>query len=321
MDGSRIVTPSRMCSSLRRTRRFHSAAASCERSLMPSKRPSSSKATAVTSRPSSRARRTSSVRYSSPVVGDGSSDSMRRRSQAASNAYSPRIDLVVRELVFVGVLELDDRLDDPEFAANDAPELGRIGGEHRGEGDGGVVLAARLEDRLEIGGRDERDVARQDEDLGGVVGDRGDRGADGVAGAAGLVLEGEVGAVGEDVADGLDCRGVDDDRSCGRGASGGRPLRPKRRGRRPASGGRTAGAAPWGSRTSCACPDPPRGPRRWFGRLAQAWARDLEGSCAASGVRGAVLARAACGARRAVEECHQMEPGWYGRPAGTVKRD
>ncbi len=91
MDGSRIVTPSRMCCSLRRTRRLHSAAASCERSLMPSNRPSSSNATAVTSRPSSRARRTSSVRYSSPVVGEGASDSIRRRSQAASNTYRPEL--------------------------------------------------------------------------------------------------------------------------------------------------------------------------------------------------------------------------------------
>ena len=58
----------------------------------------------------------------------------------------PRIDLVVRELVLVGILELDDRLHDPELAADDATELGRIGGEHRGEGDRGIVLAARLED-------------------------------------------------------------------------------------------------------------------------------------------------------------------------------
>src|SRR6185503_11832000 len=91
VDGSRIVTPSRMCSSFRRTRRFHSAAASCERSLMPSNRPSSSNATAMTRRPSSRATRTSSVRYSSPVVADGSSDPMRRLSHSASNAYRPAL--------------------------------------------------------------------------------------------------------------------------------------------------------------------------------------------------------------------------------------
>ena len=91
MDGSRIVTPSRMCASLSRTRRLHSAAASCERSLMPSNRPSSSKPTALTIRPSSRASRTRSVRYSSPVTGDGSSDAIRRRSQAASKAYSPAL--------------------------------------------------------------------------------------------------------------------------------------------------------------------------------------------------------------------------------------
>ena len=86
VDGSRIVTPSRMWASLSRTRRLHSAAASWLRSLMPSNRPSSSKPTAATIRPSSRARRTRSVRYSSPVVVDGVSESIRRRSHAASKA-------------------------------------------------------------------------------------------------------------------------------------------------------------------------------------------------------------------------------------------
>ena len=231
-----------------------------------------------------------------------------------------RVDLVVVELVLAGVLELDDRLDDAELAADDAPELGRVGGDDRGQRDGGVVLAARLEDGLEVGGRDERHVAGQDEDLGGVLGDGLHGRADRVAGAAWLVLEGELGSVGEALADGLDRRGVDDDRV--RGASRRRPRRPhpRRRARRRASAGRTAGAGPWGAPTSCACRVPPRGPRRWFGRLAQAWARDLEGSCAAPGVRGAVLARAACGARRAEKECHQVERGWYGRPAETVKR-
>ncbi len=67
----------------------------------------------------------------------------------------PRIDLVVRELVLVGVLELDDGLHDAEFAADDAPELGRVGGEDRGQRDRGVVLASCLEDRLEVGGRNQ----------------------------------------------------------------------------------------------------------------------------------------------------------------------
>ena len=91
MDGSRIVTPLRMWASLRRTRSAHSAADTCDRSLMPSKRPSSSKPTALTIRPSSRASRTRSVRYSSPVAADGLSDSIRRRSQAASKAYNPAL--------------------------------------------------------------------------------------------------------------------------------------------------------------------------------------------------------------------------------------
>ena len=47
----------------------------------------------------------------------------------------------------VGVLALDDPLDDPELAADDPPELAGIGGERPGEGDRGVVQAALLEDR------------------------------------------------------------------------------------------------------------------------------------------------------------------------------
>ena len=58
---------------------------------MPSNRPSSSKATALTIRPSSRASRTRSVRYSSPVAADGVRAPIRRRSQAASKAYMPAL--------------------------------------------------------------------------------------------------------------------------------------------------------------------------------------------------------------------------------------
>ena len=103
----------------------------------------------------------------------------RRRRQWLDPAAQPggiervqaRVDLVVGELLLGRVLGLDDRLDDPELAADDPPELGRVGGEDRGEGDRGVVLAARLEDGFQVGGGDERNVAGQDEDLGRVVGD------------------------------------------------------------------------------------------------------------------------------------------------------
>ncbi len=71
-----------------------------------------------------------------------------------------------------------------------------------------------------------RDVAGEDEDLGRVVGDGGHRGSDRVAGAAGLILEGELGAVREDLADRLDGRRVDDHGAHGVGATGGRCFAP-----------------------------------------------------------------------------------------------
>ena len=140
MDGSRIVTPLRMWASLSRTRRLHSAAASCERSLMPSNRPSSSNATALTIRPSSRASRTSSVRYSSPVAADG----VRRPDPAPQpggvEGVEPGVDLVAGELVGRRVLRLDDALDRPELAADHPAELGRVGREDAGQRDRRVVL-------------------------------------------------------------------------------------------------------------------------------------------------------------------------------------
>ena len=58
---------------------------------MPVRRPSSSVSSAATIRPSSRANATRSVRYSSPVVGDGRRSPIRRRSHAASIAYRPAL--------------------------------------------------------------------------------------------------------------------------------------------------------------------------------------------------------------------------------------
>ena len=48
----------------------------------------------------------------------------------------PGVDLVPFQLVVGGVLRLDDPLDRPEVAADDPPEVLRIRGEDRGEGDG-----------------------------------------------------------------------------------------------------------------------------------------------------------------------------------------
>ena len=190
---------------------LHSAAASCDRSLMPSKRPSSSNATALTIRPSSRASRTRSVRYSSPVVADGVRASIRRRSHAASKAYSPALISLPASSSGVASLRLDDPLDGPELAADDAPELGRVGGEDAGQRDRGVVLAARLEDGVEVGAGHQRHVAGQDQDLGRLVGHDAESRPDRVAGAARLVLEREDRAIGEDVDEGRDRRRVDDD--------------------------------------------------------------------------------------------------------------
>ena len=83
----------------------------------------------------------------------------------------PGVDLVAGELVGGGVLGLDDPLDGRRLAAHDPPELRRVGREDAGERDRRIVLAARLEDASRSGAGHERDVAGQDEDLGGIVGD------------------------------------------------------------------------------------------------------------------------------------------------------
>ena len=123
----------------------------------------------------------------------------RRRRERLDPAPQPRgiegvepgVDLVAGQFLGRRVLRLDDPLDRPELAADDPAELGRVGGEDAGQRDRGVVLAARLEDRVEVGAGHERHVARQDEDLGRVGGDDREGGADGVAGPARLVLERE----------------------------------------------------------------------------------------------------------------------------------
>ena len=89
-------------------------------------------------------------------------------------------------------------LDRAELAAHDAPELGRVGGEDRGEGDRRVVRRRASSDGLEVRSpvmsgtspdRTRISVASSGTASGAAP--------DGVAGAARLVLEREVGAVGE----------------------------------------------------------------------------------------------------------------------------
>ncbi len=201
-----------MCASLSWTRRLHSAAASWLRSLMPSKRPSSSKATAATIRPSSRARRTRSVRYSSPVVLDGREAGDAPPEPLRVERVQAGVGLVRLELVGRRVLGLDDALDRAELAAHHAAQLGRLGREHAGEGDRGIVGPSRVEHRVDVRARHERHVARQDEDLGRVGRDALEGDAHGVAGPGGRRLEGERRPIGERRGDRLDRGRVDDDR-------------------------------------------------------------------------------------------------------------
>ena len=110
---------------------------------------------------------------------------MRRRSHAASNAYRPALISLRLELLGRRVLGLDDALDRAELATHHAAELGRLGREHAGEGDGGIVGPSRVEHRVDVRAGHERHVARQDEDLGRVAGDALEGDAHGVAGPGG----------------------------------------------------------------------------------------------------------------------------------------
>ena len=118
----------------------------------------------------------------------------------------------------LGVARLDDPFDRPELAAHDAPELGRVGREDTGQGDRGVVLAARLEDRVEIRAGHERHVTGQHEDLGRLVRDDRERRAHRVTGPARLILESEDRAIGEDIDERGDGRREDHDRAATGGA-------------------------------------------------------------------------------------------------------
>jgi hypothetical protein len=135
-------------------------------------------------------------------------------------------------------------------------------------------------------------------------------------------LEGELGTVAEGRPDGVDRRRVDHDRARGSHHPW-RRSRPTRRARTPASAGRTTGGGPWAWPTSCVCPGQPPGRRRSCARSGRSRsrprARDLEGSCAASGVRG-VVAPAASDARRAEGSCHRLVRRMVWAARTSVKR-
>ena len=122
---------------------------------------------------------------------------MRRRSQAPSNAYSPAFVSLVSSSSGVASFASTIRSTVPNSPRTTRPSCGRVGGEDARERDRGVVLAARLEHGVEVGAGHERHVAVDDDDLGRDLGDRVEGGPDRVAGPARLLLEGEVGPVGE----------------------------------------------------------------------------------------------------------------------------
>ena len=212
------------------------AAASCDRSLMPSNRPSSSNATAATIRPSSRASRMSSVRYSSPVAADGSGRDA-RRSQAASNAYSPALISFV-ELLGRRVLGLDDPLD-ASRTRHARPGRARPGRRRR-------RWRARSPRRPRGGPRARVEVAPRSTSgtspyrtriSVGVLGDarKGGRTASPVP--RGSSWSANIGRSAKTSHDCRDGRRVDDDRSPARPRR--QPCSPRRRGCRPASAART----------------------------------------------------------------------------------
>ena len=76
-----------------------------------------------------------------------------------------------------------------------------------------IILAARVEDGVEVGTGDERYVAGQDQDLGRVGGDDDEGCGDRIPGPARFVLQGEHGALREDVDHRRDRGREDDDRA------------------------------------------------------------------------------------------------------------
>ena len=150
----------------------HSARASWERSLIPVRRPSSSVSSAATIRPSSRANATRSVRYSSPVVGDGRRSPIRRRSHAASIAYRPALISEIWRSSSVASLSSTIRSTVPPSLRTTRPRpVGSMAStETRAIAAWSRPRSSSSVDRSS--GLDQRDVARHDQDLLDAVGER-----------------------------------------------------------------------------------------------------------------------------------------------------
>ena len=236
--------------SLSRTRRSHSACGelgpvvdAVEAAVVLERRRRS------TIRPSSRASRTSSVRYSSPVVGDGSSAPIRRRSQAASNAYRPALTSLSSSSSSVASLASTIRSTVPNSLADDPPELGR---DRRRRPLASAIAASSwrrcLEDGLEVGagrraarrrtGRGSRSTSSGTAASAAATASPVPRGSSWRANVGrGRAKASRTAAIGGR---------VHDDRR--RRRAGRRLAAPTRRGRRRASAGRTAGGGPWARR-------------------------------------------------------------------------
>ena len=198
----------------------HSARASWARSLIPVSRPSSSVSSAATIRPSSRANATRSVRYSSPVVVDGRRSPIRRRSHAASIAYSPALISAIWRSSSVASLSSTIRSTVPPSLRTTRPRPvgSRASTETR-------AIAAWSRPRSSSS-EDSRSAwtsgtsPDSDEDLLDVVGELPERGAQRVAGAPRLVLERRVRPVLDRGPDGIGGLRVDDDGPAVRRAGG-----------------------------------------------------------------------------------------------------
>ena len=319
MDGSRIVTPARMCASLRRTRRLHSAAASCDavvdarRSGRRPRRRRRSRAGRPRAR-AGRARSGTARRSRATARARRSGDAARRRRRRRCPAL---ISLPV-ELLRGRVLRLDDPLDRAELAADHPPELGRVGGEDAGQRDRGIVLAARLEDGVEVGAG--RGAARRPSGRGSrsrrPARPRAPR-ADRVAGAARLVLEREVARSRERRATIASTGGeyTTIGGRTGRRRSAGRS--PRRRGRRPASAGRTAGGGPWAARAHPRAEAGRQDDGR--GRVGRSTGAGLGGFTRGGAVGRRSRAGVAPGADRARREVIQRHQ-WVGGMVGAARR-
>ena len=125
---------------------------------------------------------------------------MRPTQPADLEGVEPGVDLADGEHVRRRVAGLHDATDAAPTIPHDAAEGGRIVHVHGHEGHDRVRVAPRRGQLLEQAGVDEGHVARQDQDLCGVLGKRLERGAQGVSGPTRLCLQCEAGLPGEHLA-------------------------------------------------------------------------------------------------------------------------